>query len=161
MIDALDIVDLLENSVSVTDIINMEIDVLIASQWDLPTLMCPLEIIYNLAGVLELTSIGFVPIKAFSEDITDFVMWSTWNRFSSFSIAAATMVIYCEILGANDNIVKITRFTQQISGQLNARLLEEVRDARFYILSNLPRVCDDPHLIAESQRILNANPLGI
>jgi hypothetical protein len=152
----------LENDVTVAEIVRAEINIFSVVVDDLPYLFAPLEIIRNMLSLLDakLDNDTQEEMTLFVENITNFVMWSKWAEYSPFTISVTTMMVFCEFNNYNDYIKEILDLVSFFSEKTGTDLFNEMQHCRQFIFENLYQLSEDEALILKA-RYLNSKPLYI
>ena len=136
------------NSVSFEQIMAVEVDILNNVEWDLQFIICPLEISLDIIFVLDLNILNIIKgCIAFCENISNFIIWATWDHYSQFAISVTSIIIFCEITDAYTDIRKILSYINLLSDKMKINLLSEVWQTRKFVLSRIGSITEDINLI--------------
>ena len=146
----------MQNSVPVSQIALAEIEVFKSVGWKLPQLICPLDIIKNVSFLLGLNvQNNLTELVFFSENITNFLIWSKWGEFSVFSIAISSLVAFCEFNDYINCVKKILNFSIELSNLVGSDLASEISAARNFVFINLKHLSDDKDLVNKAEGLTN------
>lgn len=146
---------ILGNTVSPDQLLEIEIEVLNNLIGDLPKLVSPLDIIKDVASLLNLrTANALQNLLNFSFNIVNFVYWSKWGSFSTLSISVAVVVIFSELNGLDEDVIKLVKFGREFD-------IEDTDKARNFILKNFINLSDNTTLLKRVAEIVNKSLLDI
>ena len=148
--------NVLQNSVSPSQIALAEGEVFKSVGWKLPQLICPLEIIRSVCLLLKLNvKNSLTELLFFSENITNFVLWSKWGESSVYSISIATLIVFCEFNDYNNDIESILGFSAMLFETIGSDLRGEITATRKFIFVNLRHLSDDEDLINKAEVLIH------
>ena len=152
----------MENNVTVTEFVQAEINVFGVVVEDLSNLFAPLDIIRNMLLLLDanLDLQLQQEMMVFVENVINFVIWSKWAEYSSFTISITTMMIFCEFNNYSGHIRDIIDIVSYFSTKTGADLFSEMQQCRKFIFENLNQLSEDEDLILKA-RYLNSKPIAI
>ena len=136
------------------DILVLEVDVLNALNWDIISLICPLDIIVNLSFQLQLAIVNNInKLKHFCGTITNYLIWSSWNVFSNFSLAIGTLLVFCEIMHQNNDAKNCLFYVIGLNEKLQKNLTDDILLVRQYVFKHLENFFTDEKLIISAKRL--------
>lgn len=136
------------NSVTVEEVLVTEIRILDILHWNLQYIICPLEISIDITFLLNLKILNVIQgLKSFCESITNFIIWTTWNEYSFFTMSVSGIVIFCEVTEEYSDLNKLLYYIEVMSKKVDRDLVTETFNARNFILNRIKSITDDMHLI--------------
>jgi len=155
--DVSEIADLSKNSVSIDDVINAEIDILYMFTYKLHTLICPIELAINFIYDQNLNMLNMIEeFIGFFESMSNHIIYSTWGKYSYFTISVTGIVIFCEIINNRADIITTIHYIKRLNNNIGRDILNEVKDARIYTFENIRYITNNANLIGVIENINEA-----